>query len=174
MQFNVSQLLKSAPGDERTYDFRDADDEIEKSIAPVQGHVRLIRSDKGITVFGAVRTAVGCQCSRCLVEFSLPVEFQLEEEFFLSTDVASGLPMEVPSDQSLVIDNRHMLDLGETVQQYASFHVPMKPLCREGCEGLCSVCGQDLNDARCNCASREIDPRWSKLAELSALKTLRA
>ena len=44
--------------------------------------------------------------------------------------------------------------------------LPMKPLCREACKGLCPNCGTNLNEATCDCQVRWEDPR------LAALKAL--
>jgi uncharacterized protein len=41
--------------------------------------------------------------------------------------------------------------------------VPMKPLCREDCRGLCPTCGEDLNVTACGCAAEAADPRWEAL-----------
>lgn len=172
MQFNVAQLLKATPGEERRYTFDEHDNRFEELAAAVHGDVRLMRSDRGILVMGQVGTAAACECSRCLAQFTLPVEFELEEEFFPSIDVNSGLPLELAPDESLVIDKNHVLDLGEAIRQYAIIHVPMKPLCKENCAGLCPTCGKDLNRGRCRCPAQVIDPRWSKLAELADLKPL--
>ena len=42
--------------------------------------------------------------------------------------------------------------------------IPMKPLCRDDCKGLCGNCGSDLNEGPCRCAPK-VDPRWSRLAD---------
>ncbi len=44
--------------------------------------------------------------------------------------------------------------------------LPMKPLCREDCAGLCPQCGQDWNEGRCDCVHERVDPRWAALAML--------
>jgi uncharacterized protein len=44
--------------------------------------------------------------------------------------------------------------------------IPMKPLCREDCKGLCPRCGQDRNVLTCNCSLEETDPRWDALRAL--------
>ena len=44
--------------------------------------------------------------------------------------------------------------------------VPMKPLCREDCQGLCPECGKDLNLGPCAGAHETVDPRWEALRAL--------
>jgi len=55
--------------------------------------------------------------------------------------------------------------LSEVLRQDVLVAVPMHPICREDCAGLCSTCGQNLNEGSCNCAP-EPDPRWASLAAL--------
>ncbi|MGH2730855.1 MAG: YceD family protein, partial [Actinomycetota bacterium] len=44
--------------------------------------------------------------------------------------------------------------------------LPLNPVCRASCKGLCAHCGADLNRGPCNCAAEETDPRWAPLAAL--------
>ena len=59
------------------------------------------------------------------------------------------------------------IDLGQLMQEQIFLTLPMKPLCAEGCRGLCPSCGTNLNKAACDCQTRWEDPR---LAALEALK----
>ena len=170
MQFNVAQLLKASPGEERTYTFDEQENRYEELAADVHGDVRLMRTDRGILVMGEIQTAVNCECSRCLAKFTLPIEFTVEDEYLPTIDVNTGLPVGKPEDESLVIDEHHILDLGETVRQYAIIQMPMKPLCREACAGICPTCGKDRNRSRCTCPTETKDPRWAKLASLGSLR----
>jgi uncharacterized protein len=73
-----------------------------------------------------------------------------------------------PSDDvnAFTIDEHHILDLSEAIRQYALVNTPMKPLCKKECAGICPTCGKNLNEGKCDCPKDNIDPRWSKLAEL--------
>ena len=62
------------------------------------------------------------------------------------------------------------IDLGELFREQILLAIPMTPLCREECKGLCPVCGADLNAGECSCERGEIDPRWSALADLKDKK----
>ncbi len=59
-----------------------------------------------------------------------------------------------------------MLDLNELLREQFYLALPMKPLCREGCLGLCPQCGADRNTTSCDCRTDWQDPRFA------ALKTL--
>jgi uncharacterized protein len=91
----------------------------------------------------------------------------IEEEYFPIIDVSSDTPLSLPGELgSFTIDEHHVLDLTEAIRQYALLAVPMKPLCREDCAGLCPGCGRNLNQGGCDCPPQEADPRWAKLKNL--------
>ena len=51
------------------------------------------------------------------------------------------------------------IDLGELIHEQFYLTLPMKPLCREDCKGLCPVCGANWNQTTCACERRWEDPR---------------
>ncbi|HUP28016.1 MAG TPA: DUF177 domain-containing protein, partial [Chloroflexia bacterium] len=64
------------------------------------------------------------------------------------------------------IDANHMMDLSEPVRQAILVALPMKPLCREDCKGLCPNCGANWNDGLCDCTPEQMDNHWVGLREL--------
>jgi uncharacterized protein len=61
-----------------------------------------------------------------------------------------------------------VIDLGQLMREQFYLSLPMKPLCRDDCRGLCAVCGENLNlaDPRDHRHEMPGDPRWAKLREL--------
>jgi len=169
MQINVSQQLKAPVGSIRSYQLSDSVDIVgDGSGSMVQGEVRLTRTDRGILVQGRLHADVEITCGRCLSPFSCPLELNIEEEYFPVTDIISGALLSLPDEPGcFTIDERNILDLTEAIRQYALLSIPMKPLCREDCAGLCPKCGHNLNQGACHCLPQEIDPRWSKLGKLA-------
>jgi uncharacterized protein len=169
MQINTAQLLKQAAGSSRSYKIDDTIGFAEEGIAKchVQGKVELIRTDKGILVKGILEGNSSLICNRCLTLFDYPLNFGIEEEFFPSTDVISGNPLSLPEDSTIfIIDKHHILDLNEAVRQYALLAMPMKPLCRPDCAGLCPSCGVNLNQGACYCVPLSQKSPWSELKKL--------
>jgi len=164
MQINVSQQLKSAIGSVRDYEVSEIIDVTDNGNSSlVQGKVRLMRTDRGILVKGILNTEVGLTCSRCLSLFNYPLALKIEEEYFPTTDVVSGAPLPLPDELGcFTIDEHHTLDLTEAIRQCALLAIPMKPLCREDCAGLCPNCGHNLNQGPCNCLSQGTNHRWSE------------
>ena len=166
---NVSQLLKEPVGSVRNYEFKESVDVTGNDTGSIfQGELRLMRTNRSILVEGILHTELEVTCSRCLNSFCCPLTLHIEEEYFPTIDIDSGASLPVPDDPaSFTIDEFHILDLTEAIRQYALMNIPMKPICREDCAGLCPYCGVNLNRERCQCSSDRIDPRWSVLAELT-------
>jgi uncharacterized protein len=149
MIINVSQLLKERIGSMRSYNV-DGEENF-----PYKGKVVLVRTDKGLLARGALVTAVGTVCSRCLCELDEELSINFDEEFLLQRE-----------EGDFIIDEYRQIDLSEVTRQYTLLAEPMKPLCREDCAGLCPHCGRNLNLAACDCR-KEIDPRLAVLASLA-------
>lgn len=151
---NVAQLLKEAVGSTRCYQLKEVASP--ETAQRVDGEVRVIRSQRGILVEGEVMATVVTVCSRCLSPIELPLTFKMaEEELLPKTDVVSGLPLSFTDEAgTLFINEEHILNLGEMVRQCFILAMPMKPLCRPDCAGLCPTCGSNLNQGVCNCLSQ--------------------
>jgi uncharacterized protein len=166
IEINVSQLLKSPVGTTRHYE---VDDQVVIGDNPsvVQGEVTLLRTDRGILVTGKLKTDIRMTCARCLGQFQQPLVLKLEEEFFPTIDILSGAPISTSEEEpgTFTIDRNNILNLDEAVRQYALLAVPIKPLCKPDCAGLCPTCGANLNLESCGCPAHVIDPRWQKLAD---------
>jgi uncharacterized protein len=172
MQINVAQLLREPIGSVRDYEIEKVMDITGDGVSrPVKGHVRLMRTNRSLLVKGTINTVVELTCSRCLGQFECPLKLNIEEEYYPTTDVNTGAPLPVPDEPgSFTIDENHILDLTEAVRQYALLAIPMKPLCKEDCAGLCPICGKNLNQGPCGCPPPERDLRWAELSRLKKEK----
>jgi uncharacterized protein len=166
IEINVSQLLKSPIGTTRNYEV-DEKLLVGEETSHVRGEVNLLRTNRGILVTGRLETEIGLTCSRCLGQFHQPVTLEIEEEYFPSIDILTGSQIDVPEDEpdAFVIDQNNILDLSEAIRQYALLAVPMKPLCKENCAGLCPTCGVNRNLKTCSCPPA-VDPRLEKIRGL--------
>ncbi len=69
------------------------------------------------------------------------------------------------SDTILLVPDMK-LDLDEFLYSEVIMSLPMKHVCSEMCKGICHKCGKNLNQGKCNCVEKEIDPRLAVLADL--------
>ena len=61
-----------------------------------------------------------------------------------------------------------ILETDPILIEQLQLNVPMKPLCRVDCKGLCPECGAELNAGACPCGETKVDPRWGTLAALKS------
>lgn len=168
MLINVSTLLQEPVGTSRHYTV-----DHEPVAVPdwdytqeVSGSLRLIRSDRGVLVTADLDLRPApMSCARCLEPFDAPISISFDEEYVSPHDPLTGVPVEAEADEFRIDERRH-LDLSEAVRQYGESALPLRPLCRTDCRGLCPSCGQDLNTKACGCAAAASDDRWSALARL--------
>jgi uncharacterized protein len=71
-----------------------------------------------------------------------------------------------PEEQVFRIDERNFVDLGEAIRQSLTSAIPMAPLCRDDCEGLCPWCSVRRDSEACGCEETIDNPQWSALAEI--------
>lgn len=167
VQLNVSQQLKEPIGSIRNYTVSDTVDVADGS-SLVEGEIKLTRTDRGLLAKGTLNTEIERTCSRCLSLFTCPLTLNIEEEYFPTTDVVTGNSLPLPDEPGcFTIDEHNILDLSEAVRQYALLAIPIKPLCRKDCAGLCPTCGCNLNQVHCDCPPRTADSRWSQLIKLA-------
>ncbi len=170
IEFNVAQLLKAPIGARRDYELNDEISDLDadvRAVEPLTGKLRLTRTANGILATGQLHTVVTIDCRRCMESFTSPVDFQVEEEFLPSVDVLTGIGLaHADTEEALLIDERHVLDLTEVVRQYIILQREQYPLCDEACAGLCPMCGKNLNEGPCGCKDASGDPRWAGLREL--------
>jgi len=170
VQINVSQQLKSSIGTIRNYEV-DTTIDIDGEEVEFTGIVRLMKTDRGILLKGTFNASLFLLCGRCLSDFSYPLTIKIEEEYFPVMDVNTGVMLPAPEEPgSFTIDDHNIMDLSEAIRQYTLMALPIKPLCRQDCSGLCPTCGTNLNEKKCNCTP-ETDPRWEKLNTLSLTDT---
>ena len=130
---------------------------LEGEVAPIEG---------GFSLNGRVAYSGKLECSRCLE----PYPFDTRDEFSL---VLYKRPAANPEELSLKDEDLDVsfydepdLAVAPLVEERIQIAVPMKPLCREDCRGLCPRCGHDRNQSECGCEEQSMDPRWEALKKL--------
>ena len=59
-----------------------------------------------------------------------------------------------------------VIDLDPILREQVLLALPGYPVCQDGCKGLCTVCGTNLNERECGCDRKVPDPRWAGLAKV--------
>ncbi len=110
---------------------------------------------EGLVVTGSVAGEWAAPCRRCLQ--AAVGRFHAEFRELFSHHPIDGESYPIAHEQ---------VDLEPLVREVVLLELPLAPLCREGCRGLCPVCGVDRNVEACGCADVATDPRWATLDQL--------
>jgi uncharacterized protein len=136
-------------------------------VAPVHLDFELHKDKDKFRLVGKAQTELELLCSRCLEPFRMPVDSSFDLRFLPATEMAADDEREVQEEDletSYYRDDQ--IDLNELLREQFYLALPMKPLCREDCKGLCAQCGTNLNTGTCACAARWEDPRLAPLKGL--------
>jgi len=136
------------------------------SLEPVEFSGLLQKADPGFVLTGELGVAGEVACSRCLA----PVPFSRRGEVSWTFAPAHRRPSEeetelTASDLDVVWYDDFVVPFDPLVEEQLQLELPMKPLCRPDCLGLCPRCGTDRNTAPCDCRE-EGDERLAKLKSL--------
>ncbi|MCB2186388.1 MAG: DUF177 domain-containing protein [Deltaproteobacteria bacterium] len=119
---------------------------------------------------GEARFGLELTCSRCLAPAAHRQKLPLEM-VFRPPDQTREDEVQLGGDELEVIFYQgEEIDLGEAVRAEISLALPMAPLCREDCPGVCPRCGQAIEGPDHACGGPESDPRWVKLGEFKPAK----
>jgi uncharacterized protein len=147
-----------------------------KSVAHLEA--RLDKVERRVRIAARGKAALSAECSRCLtpVAVDVPVDFELtlvpsdeyDDEAGAEKDREKG-PVAgsfAPEDAEEETYSGKVIDLDPIVREQLVLALPGYPVCSEGCKGLCSVCGTNLNERECGCDRKVPDPRWAGLEKL--------
>ena len=185
MRFDLRQLGRQKGGSlrdehvDRTFEASEFEasvgqDEEYKVAAPVHLELDVHKDGEAYRVTGRVTTRLQLECGRCLEPFETPADSAFELRY-VPLPLAAGGPGEEEAEREVAEDDlttafykEDSIDLGELMHEQFVLALPMKPLCKDTCKGLCVHCGTDLNKGACACAPEWVDPRLAVLKGIKA------
>ncbi len=145
---------------------------------PAHVEVKLEKIERRVRIDARATAGVTAACGRCLtpVSVDVPVEFEVtlvpEDEYRDeegSAEDGDKGPVSgsfAPQEAEEETYAGTVIDLDPVVREQVLLAVPGYPVCNEGCKGLCSVCGANLNERDCGCDRHVPDPRWAGLKNI--------
>ncbi len=116
---------------------------------------------------GGVQTTLELSCSRCLEPFTLPLDASFDLRYQPHAANTGEGEREIEADDlTTAFYEDETIDLGQLMREQFYLALPMKPLCRADCRGLCPDCGTNLNRETCGCKREWEDPRLAVLEKL--------
>ena len=192
MRYDLSRFKSGTDHIDRTYDPAafGAESEDFRITSPVHLTADLTKSGLKFLLKGRLTTTLELACSRCLEPFEIPVDATLDLTFVPAVEPAKPVAEtaaparakktprhgneDVELDGTEVADDDlglseysgDEIDLGQMMREQFYLALPMKPLCRADCKGLCPICGKNRNRETCSCESTWVDPRFEVLRNL--------
>jgi DUF177 domain-containing protein len=138
-------------------------------VAPILLAFDIFKDKQQFRLVGRVQTTLELPCGRCLEPFTTPVDQFFDLRYHPHTlNTGEGERELEEDDLTTAFYENDEIDLGHLMREQFYLSLPMKPLCRTDCRGLCVVCGTNLNRETCSCKRTWEDPRLSPLRDLRA------
>ena len=173
MELDLTRYRQPVSDFARTFRPEEVGDEGDpyRIVAPVDLAFEIHKDKDKFRLVGTVTTELELPCSRCLEPFRLPVAAPFDLRYLPASAASSETEREV-DDEDLETSyyENDVIDLNELLREQFYLALPMKPLCREECRGLCAQCGTNLNTGTCDCAPVWEDPRLAALKDLGRIR----
>ncbi|MEP6693661.1 MAG: DUF177 domain-containing protein [Chloroflexota bacterium] len=173
MIVNVAPLLKEPIGAQADYRVTESpiDPHGENSglrdagAVSIDADIVATHTNPGAYLEGVADASIEAACSRCLVPIQTPVHADFAEQYYARFGVMHGESLgEAPTDAK-TIGSDYKIDLTPLLREEIFLATPFAPLCRPDCQGLCLVCGEDLN-LRPHEHQTAVDERFANLEKL--------
>jgi uncharacterized protein len=154
---NAAELLRR-PGNEKDVRVVVSATElelVEPRIAPtadIEIALHMESLTTGLVVSGTISAPWADTCRRCLIDVGGNLVAETRELYQIALTDEEAFP--IVGDQ---------IDLGPMAREAILLELPLAPLCRVDCAGICGQCGADRNEATCSCEDRIVDDRWAAL-----------
>lgn len=154
---NVGFIVHQTIGYSREFPF----DATEVSLSPdlklfnFSGAVKVTRTAQGLLLQGKFSAQVITECVRCLDEIHQNLETEFTELYAFNRNSVT--------ESGLLLPENGKINLAPILREEMLLAIPINPLCKEDCKGLCPICGENLNYKSCNHDDEVIDPRLDAL-----------
>ncbi len=124
----------------------------------LKAELSFTRNDEDIYVLGKASVRLKAECGRCLNQFELPVEVDIQTAFFPEEKVGE--------DEDSYTYKGDSIDVLPMLCEQLLLQMPLRTVCGEECKGLCPSCGKNLNKGGCGCSTDAVDGRFAVLKKL--------
>lgn len=167
LTYPLASLLAEPPGSDVEYAIAGAMIQLDDGLrlaAPIDGDLRIARTNRGVLVHVRFRTALEGDCARCLGTTVTPLRLAIHEEVLPSIDLLSGQEIDQSVEPEVArLTEHHELLLEPMLREAVELAEPIAPLCQPDCPGLCVDCGERLGADHRPHDEEPIDPRFAAL-----------
>ena len=142
---------------------------------PIKAELDIFPQTDGLLITGGISGKIILPCNRCAEDALYEIKQTIEgfEPFPLEGGNGKVVPDSEVDEYFLRLSPLGVgleVNLAALAWEEFAQSLPLQPLCRADCAGLCSICGQNLNLGACACAREESDARLVKLRDLKIEK----
>jgi uncharacterized protein len=130
-------------------------------LLPLHAEVTVRKVGEEVYVKGKIETLLSFVCSRCLVPFEFPVNSHFDL-VYLPEELEVAREELDSDDLNISFYYSRKIDLREVILEQLNLTFPVKPLCSDACQGICPVCGKNINTGDCSCETKDSDSRLEK------------
>jgi uncharacterized protein len=143
LRLNVGFLIKSPIGTCRDFNFDYDEMHLgeDLTVDGFTGTARFDRTPQGLLLQGEFKAAADLECVRCLDMFSQHMKWSFTDLYAFDKNNVT--------ESGLLVPENGQIDLEPLLREYALLEIPISPVCKPDCRGLCPVCGENLNKIDC-------------------------
>jgi uncharacterized protein len=158
-RLNVGFIVHEEIGFTRDFLFEEDLVEIDElALFNVTGRADVSRTPQGLLLRAEFRGETSLECVRCLKTFDQSLVWTLTELY--------AFDKRSVTDSGLILPETAQIDLTPLIREYALLEIPISPICKPDCKGLCPVCGENLNDRDCGHRIERNDSPFAALKDL--------
>jgi uncharacterized protein len=138
------------------------------TVGPVHLSGELHKDGAEVAFSGDITTVATLQCSRCLEPYPLALDLHFDLKYTTEPEAVAAGESRVDEHSITVVHfDGARIGLDDLLSEQILLGLPLKPLCRQDCGGLCPHCGTNRNLESCGCSTvRGADPRLASLKKL--------
>jgi len=143
LRINVGFLLNQPIGYSREIHFDCPQIKLDEdfSVQNLTGVAHVNRTPQGVLLMAEFEAQMDVECARCLTTMVYSLHTQFDELYAFDNRSTTEAGLLLPEDGTI--------DLAPLAREYLLLEIPISPVCKPECKGLCPVCGEDLNQSVC-------------------------
>lgn len=151
LRLNVGFIISQSIGYNRDFefDFPNIRLQSEMDLTSFHGVAKISRTPQGLLCQAHFHADILLDCVRCLEPASCHLDTEFDELYAFSSRTAT--------ESNLILPDDAHIDLEPLVHEYLTIEIPIRPLCKPDCLGLCSICGENLNERGCEHQTQPVD-----------------
>jgi uncharacterized protein len=143
LRLNIGFLINAPIGTSRGFNFEYDPMHLgeDLTVHAFNGTARFSRTPQGLLLQGEFTAETELDCVRCLEMYSQPLKWSVTDLY--------AFDRRNMSESGLLVPEEGQIDLEPLLREYALLELPISPVCKPDCKGLCPVCGENLNKTDC-------------------------